>query len=276
MRRADHTAHAQQFLSGEVAAVLCHFAVVQSLQQGGIVHQLAAGKVQHPDAVLAHVQRLCVDGVARGGQVGNMDGQIIALGQHVAQTDAVFDATGQAPRGIDGDIRVVAQHLHAQSHSGVCHPGTDGAQTDDAQRFAAQFGADKLLLALFYILGDGGAALETLRPVDGIHHVAAAGYQRTHHQFGHSVGVGARRVKDHDALLGAFVDGDVVGARTRTGDGQQGVRQRHVVHVGAAHQNAVGIVYVVVDLELAGRQLGQTHRRNSVERFDGIHTGSPY
>ena len=276
MRRADHTAHAQQFLSGEVAAVLCHFAVVQSLQQGGIVHQLAAGEVQHPDAVFAHVQRLRVDGVAREGQIGNMDGQIIALGQHVAQADAVIDAAGQAPRGVDGDVRVVAQHLHAQRHGGVGHPCADGAQTDNAQGFAAQFGADKLLFALFHILGDGGAALEALRPVDGVHHVAAAGNQRAHHQLGHRVGVGARRVKDHDALLGAFVDGNVVGARTRTGDGQQAVGQRHVVHVGAAHQNAVGVVHIVVDLELAGGQLGQTHRRDGVERFDGIHTGSPY
>ena len=174
VRRAVHTLDAQQFLSREVAEVLRHLAGVHGVQQGLRVHQLAAGKVQHAHAVLAHRKGLGVDGVAGRGQVGNMDGQVVAAGQHIAQRHAVLYAAGQAPCCVDRNVGVIAQHFHAQCHGGVGHTGTDGTQADNAQRFAAQFRADKLLLALFHILGNGLAAFQALGPLDGVDHVAAA------------------------------------------------------------------------------------------------------
>ena len=108
--------------------------------------------------------------------------------------------------------------------------------------------------------------------MDGGGHIAAAGDEGAHHQLGHGVGVGARRVEDHDAGVGAFVDGDVVGAGTRPGDGQQALGQGRVVHVGTAHQDSLGSSGFVVDLKLVGGQLGQTGGRDGVQRFDGIHS----
>ena len=161
--------------------------------------------------------------------------------------------------------------LHAQRHGGVGHPGADGSQTDDTQRLAAQLRTHKLFFALLHILGNGGAALQALRPLHGVHHIAAAGHQSAHRQFGHRIGIGAGRVKDDDALLGAAVNGNVVGSCACAGNGQQAVRQGCLQHIGAAHQNAVGVVHVVVNLELVGGQFGQTDRGNGVERFDRIH-----
>ena len=271
MGRAVDALDAQQLLAGEIAEILGGLAVFQRGQHGGGIHQLAAGEVQHPHAVLAHVQRLGVDGVLGGGHVGHVDGQVVAAGQHVGQRDAVLHAARKAPRRVDADVGVVAQHLHAQSHGGVGHLGADGPQPDDAQHLAAQLRADKLLFALFHVLGQRGAAFQALGPVDGVGYVAAARHQRAHHQLGHRVGVGAGGVEHHDAGGGAFVDGDVVGACAGPRDGQQAVRQRHIVQVGAAHQDALGLGGVAVHLEQMRRQLCQPHRRDRVERFDGIH-----
>ena len=94
MRRAADTLDAQQLLGGEVAEILRDLAAVQCVEQCGVVHQLTAGKVQHAHAVLAHRQRLGVDGVAGRRQVGDMDGQVVAAGQHIAQRDTVLHTAG--------------------------------------------------------------------------------------------------------------------------------------------------------------------------------------
>ena len=158
VRRALDALDAQQLLAGEIAEIVRDLAAVQRSQQRVVVHQLAAGKVQHAHTVLAHGQRLRVDGVARRGQVGHVHGQIVAPRQHIAQRHAVLHAARKAPRGVDGDVRVVAQHLHAQRHGGVGHPRADGPKPDDAQRFAAQLRPDKLFFAFFHLFGNGVAA----------------------------------------------------------------------------------------------------------------------
>ena len=117
---------------------------------------------------------------------------------------------------------------------------------------------------------------EALGPLDGVDHVAAARNQRTDDQLCHGVGVGAGGVEHHDTGAGAFLDGDVVGAGTRAGDRQQAVGQRHVVHIGAAHQDALRSGGLVVDLELVDRQLGQARRRDRVQSFDGVHKELPF
>ena len=105
VRGADDAGLAQQLLGGKVGHVGRHLAAFQRVEDGRVVHQLAAGVVQHLDAVLAQGQGLGVDGVAGGGQVGHMDGQIVAQGQHIVQIDAVVHPAAQVPGGVDGDVR---------------------------------------------------------------------------------------------------------------------------------------------------------------------------
>ena len=275
MRRAGNPLDTQQLLAGEIAEILCDLAAVQGIQQSGVVHQLTAGKVQHAHALLAHGKRLSIDGMAGRGQVGDMDGQVIAAGQHIAQRDAVLHTARQAPCGINGDIRVVPQYLHAQRHSRIRNARADGSQADHAQRLATQLGTDKLLFALFHILGNGVAPFQRLRPVHGIHHITAACHQRTDDQLCHRVGIGTGRVEHHNALGSAGIHRDVVGSRTCAGDRQKAVGHRHIVHIGAAHQNAVRCAGIVVDLKLVGGQLAQPGRGDGVQRFDGIHKVAP-
>ena len=78
MRGAHDAGTAENGFGGEVGHVAGHFAAVHGFQQGGGVHQLAAGVVQDLDAVLAQGKGLGVDGVLGGGQVGHMDGDVVA------------------------------------------------------------------------------------------------------------------------------------------------------------------------------------------------------
>ena len=271
MGRADDARTAQQGLGGEVGHVAGHLAGVEGLQQGVGVDQLAAGIVQQLDTVFAEGQCLGVDGVLGGGQVGHMDGDVIAQGQHVVQVHAVVYLTAQVPGCFNGDVGVVAVHVHAQLDGTVGHAGADGTQTDNAQCLALDLVAHELLFALFHGLCHGRVAGEVLAPLGGSGHIAAACDQHADDQLGHSIGVGTGGVEHHDALLAAAVQRDVVHTGTGAGDGQQIVVEGGVQHVGAADEDAVRGIGVHGHVELLVVQLCQAHRADGVERFDGVH-----
>ena len=271
MRGADDARPAQQRFGGEVGHVAGDPAVLQRLQQGGGVHQLAAGVVQDLHAVLAQGQRLGVDGVLGGGQIGHMDGDVVAQGEHVVQVHAVVDLAAQVPGGINGDVGVVAVDLHAQRNGAVGHAGADGTQTDDAQRLALDLVAHELLFALFHAFGQSGVARKALRPLGGGGHIAAAGNEHPDDQLSHGVGVGTGGVEDHDALLAAAVQRDVVHTGTGAGNGQQILVEGGVQQVGAADEDSVRRVGTHRDVKKVFVQLRQAHRADGVQGFDGKH-----
>ena len=271
MRRADDARTAQQSFRGEVGHIAGHFAGVKGFQQGVGVHQLTAGVVQQLDTVLAEGQRLGIDGVLGGGQIRHMDGDVVAEGQHIIQVDAVTDLTAQVPRGINGDIGVIAVDLHPQLDGAVGDAGTDGPQADDAEGLALDLVAHELLFALLHALCHGGVAGKALSPLGGSSHIAAACDEHTDDQFRHSVGVGTGRVEHHDALLTAPVERNIVDTGTGAGNGQQVVIEGGVQQVGAADKDAVGGVGVHRDVEQVFVQLGQTHRADGVQCFYRIH-----
>ena len=262
---------AQNGLRREVGHIAGHLAGLHGFQQRLGVHQLTAGVVQDLHAILAQGKGLGVDGVLGGGQVGHMDGDVVAQGQHVVQVYAVAYLTAQVPGGVNGDVGVVAVDLHAQLNGAVGHAGADGTQTDDTQRLALDLVAHELLLALFHGLCHGGVAGQALTPLGSNSHIAAAGDQHADHQLGHSVGVGTGGVEHHDALLTAAVQRDVIHAGTGAGDGQKIVVEGGIQHVGAANEDAVRGIGVHSHVKLLVVQLCQTHRADGVQSFDRIH-----
>ena len=272
VRRAHHIAAAQQSLGGEVGEVTGQLAVVQRVQQGGLVHQLAAGVVQQACALLhAGKGRGIQKALGLGGD-GDVQGQVIALAQHLGQVHAVNHRAGQVPGSLHADVGVVAVDFHAQMHRIVGNLDADGAQADDAQLFAVQLRADKLLFALLHLFGQVHVlALQAVQPGVGGGQVAAAHDERADGQLGHSAGVGAGGVKHHNALLRAAVQRDVVHAGTRTGNGQQAVGQLLLVQRSAAHQNGVGGFSVIFHLEAVLGQPGQARRRDLIQSLYTIH-----
>ena len=264
MRGAHDAGLAQNGFGREVGHVAGHLASLHGIQQGFGVYQFAAGVVQDLHAVLAQGEGLGVDGVLGGGQVGHMDGEVVAQRQHVVQVHAVVHLAAQIPRGFNGDVGVIAVDLHAQLDGTVGHAGTDGTQTDNAQRLALDLVAHELLFALFHGLCHGRVAGQVLAPLGGSGHIAAACDQHADDQLGHGIGVGTGGVEHHDALLAAAVQRDVVHTGTGAGDGQQIIVEGSVQKVGAAHQNAVRGIGIHRDIELVLGQLCQPYRADGV------------
>ena len=74
-----------------------------------------------------------------------------------------------------------------------------------------------------------------------------------------------------DALLAAPVQGDIVDAGPRPGNGQQVGVQLHLMHIGAAHQNTVRLgVILGKGVQVLG-QLAQPRRRDRIEGTNNKH-----
>ena len=240
---ADAVFGADELIGGEVGDVALQLAAFQGFQHGVGVHQLAARVVDEHAPVLHLGDVFGVEhALGRGGQ-GDVYGHKVRLLQQGGQVRHVH-AVIQVQRAADGEVRVVADDVHAQLHGGVCHHHADGAQADDAQRLAQHFMADEGRLALFHRFGNAFGALERLDPFDGVHDLAPAEEELADDQLFDGVGVGARGVEDDDALLRAGGDGDVVGARARTRHREELFSQRVFVHVEAAQHDAVGVFYL--------------------------------
>ena len=117
------------------------------------------------------------------------------------------------------------------------------------------------------LLAMSGVARKALRPLGGGGHIAAARDQHPDDQLSHGVGVGTGGVEDHDALLAAAVQRDVVHTGTGAGNGQQVLVEGGVQQVGAAHEDAVRRVGTHRDVEKVFVQLRQAHRADGVQAF---------
>ena len=67
--------------------------------------------------------------------------------EHLAQAVRLLDRGRQAPGRVDGDLRVVADHVHAQLDRGVGDQAADLAQPDHAEGVPGQLVAGEGLLA---------------------------------------------------------------------------------------------------------------------------------
>ena len=171
--------------------------------------------------------------------------------------------TAQHPGRVDGDKGVVPVNLHPQSRSSVCYLRSNGAQSDDAQLFPENLMTGKSLLALFRRLCDVGILRILPAPLDSAHHVTGGQEQARQHQLLHAVGIGSRSVEHHHAGLGTGIQGNIVHPGSGPGYRQEALRQLHLVHGGAAHQNAVGLIDIVRYLIIL-RQAVQTALCNRI------------
>ena len=98
-----------------------------------------------------------------------------------------------------------------------------------------------------------------LDPLRAAQNVSGGNEHRRQDQLFYRVGVGARGVEDDNAVLTAPVDGDIVGAGPRAGDGPERFWKFVVVHGGGAHQDTVLVGYVGTHLKAGLVKLVQTY-----------------
>ena len=248
--------HTRSLLVGEVGDILCHLAGGQSLCHGIVVYQLIPGEVQNDDAVLHLGKSFGIDHLLGVLQQGDMEGDDIAVGIDLLPGLDPLHMAVQVPGSFHADVGVAAVDIHAQLPCTVGQGAADGTQADDAQLLAVNFVTCELGLALFHQLGNVGAALDGLDPVDAAHDVPAGQEHAAQSQLHNASCIGTGGVEYHDALLGTGGQGNVVDTGTGPGNGQQIFGQFHVMHGCAADQNGIGIGGIVHQLILVGPLLG--------------------
>ena len=276
MGHGDDVGSVHQAVGGEVRHIGRHPAGVQGRQHGVVIHDLSPGQVDEPDAPLHGADGLGVDHVLGLLGVVDVDGDIVRPLIQLVDVLHHVDVAVQPQGGVHGEIGVVAVHVHAQGQGDVGYQRADGAQTDDAQGLFIQLRPDKGRLALFHHGGHihaGGHLLP--HPLDAPVHIPGAHQHGAQHQLLHGVGVGAGGVEYHDALLRAAVQGNVVDAGPRPGNGQEILRKVIVQKLGGADQDGVLVRHRIRDGVQRRIQAVQADRRDLVECFDAVHGRMP-
>ena len=170
-----------------------------------------------------------------------MQREVIAVAARVFERRYALNLLGKRPRMLDRDKRIVAIHVHSQIGAGVGDLRADVAQTDNSNALALQLAADERLLRLFRIHENVGVGSVFAHPIHRLHNATARKHEHRQNELFHGIGVRARRIEYHDALLGIFLDGNIVHAGAATRDGANAFRQLIAVQVGRAHENRIGL-----------------------------------
>ena len=275
MGHGDDVGGLDDLVVGEVGDIGGDPAGVQSGDHGVVIHDLAAGQIDEPDAPLHGAEGLGVDHVAGGIGEVDVDGDIVGLLIQLLDVLDHVDVAVQTQGGIHGQVGVVAVDVHAQGHGHIGHQCTDGAQTDDAQRLVIQLGAYESGLGFFHQTGHFHASIHLFTdPADGTVHIAGGDQHAAQHQLLDGVGVGTGGGEDHDALFRAAVQRDIVHAAAGTGNGQQVGGEIIVVQLGGADQNGMLVAVIVADVILSCVEGAQTHGGDLVHGFDAVHGNS--
>ena len=187
--------------SAAAATMPCSIARLQRR----LVDQLAARRVDDPDARLHPRKAVVVEEMLRLGRRRQMERQEVGGRAHLVERQQLdAHALGDLAR----DERIVGDDAHAERAGALRHLLADAPEAGDAERLAAQLGAEKPLLLPLAVLhrpiGGGNAARERQHQGAGV--------------LGDADAVRARRVDDEDAARAGRGDVDVVHAGAGAGD----------------------------------------------------------
>ena len=156
----NNVGNTQKLFAGEVGYVRSNLAAFKRFDKVGNVCKITAREVDNANAVLHLCDVVLVDDALGGGKRGDVIGNIIRFCIDSIVIVCLANRTGDRPSVFNGDIRVAADNLHLDIACGVCNHTADRAETDNAESFALDFGADELAFALFNLLCNVGSALE--------------------------------------------------------------------------------------------------------------------
>ena len=242
MRNGDDLVRLDDLFIGEIRHVARHDAVGDGLLQGRGIHEPASGEIQDYHALLHDREFIGIDESLGVLVLRDMQRDEIALGQEFVQAWRLLGIAGQPPGRLDGQEWIVSPDFHAQALGGIGHHGADGAQTHHSELLAQDLGAAELGFALFDQIRHLVAfAHQPFGPGDSFNHFAGCQQHAQDDQFLHAVGVCARGIKNDDAFLRTFVDGNIVDTGAGASNCFQTRRQGHLFHFLASYQDAVRI-----------------------------------
>ena len=175
-----------------------------------LIDDAAAGDVDEAHAVLHLRDLVAADHAVRAGRERRVHGDEVCVANHVIELDRFHAERSGAFRRHE---RVDREHAHVHGDGMPGDFGTDLAEAHDAERLAANFGADERLAV----------------PVAGVHRGIGLGDvpgerdQQRERVLGGGDRVPLRRVDDDDAALRGCFEVDVVDAHARPADGDEAV-----------------------------------------------------
>ena len=229
VRDNRHALHVQKFGRGEVGNIRVDFARLDCRDNVGIDAKLAARQVDYINAVFHFGNCLGVNQSARAVGQRYVQGDIVRVLEQVVEAVYLGYVVIELPCGVDGNKRVVTEHVHAQPHGIVADLNAYRAQPDHAERFAHNFATRKLLFAFFGLLGYV-VAFKRFRPLHAVDYSARGEEQCGEAKFFYGVGVSAGGVKNNHAAIGIVRNGNIVYARARARYRDNRFGQRVVVH----------------------------------------------
>ena len=242
---------------------------VERLDDRSVVNDALAREVEHdrPGAQLREAPR--VEQSPRRAAQRHVQRDEVAGAQDLVDRMGLAHLGGQAPRGVDRDLRVVPEYVHAKTDRRIGDEAADLAQADDAEGVPRELDAGEVLLLVLdplrqrsVVAAQGGHELHRRNEV------ARRDQHAGEDELLDCVRVRARRVEHRDPAAAHRRHRDVVGARARPPDRLHRVGDRHRVHVGRPHQDRVGLPRVLRDRVALGREALQADRRDLVEDQD--------
>src|SRR5207302_4996712 len=131
MRQRVDPGVAEQLGAGKIGHIPLQPVAVQPLHDRVIGDDAFTRKIEQHGAGAEVVDILCVDHVARLLAERDVQRDEMALLEHFVAAGGLAHLRRQAPRRIDGDVRVVAEHVHAQADRRIGDQAADLAQADD-------------------------------------------------------------------------------------------------------------------------------------------------
>ncbi len=176
-----------------------------------LVHDAAAGDVDHSQRRLGLEQQIAVDQTQGLGGLGKVHRQEVRLGDQLVERQQ-FDP--HLLRAVLRHEGVVRHDAHPERPSAVGHELADTAKANDTEGLVDQLDAGP------------ATALPAARNERcmGLGHVACLGEQEGHRVLGCGDDVALGCIDHHDALLGGCTDIDVVEADASSSDDHEVVR----------------------------------------------------
>ena len=267
MRQRDHARLAEQRRAGEVGHVPAQPGACEALQHRVVGGHALAREVEQHRALVEMLDVLGIDHVPRFLDERHVQAHEVAPLQHLVDRMRAAHLRRQAPRGFHRDVRIVAEHVHAQPYGRVRHQAADLAEADHAERVARKLEAGESLLAALHGLVDV-AAVQSLDELERRPEVARRDQHAGEHQLLHGVGVRAGCVEHRDAAFRQCHDRNVVHAGARAANGTQRGPKLVFMQVLRAHQDRPRILRFLDHGIALRREALEAHLRNLVDHQD--------
>ena len=272
VRNCHDTGNTNNLLGREVGYVGSNLARFQCDLQIVSLDEVGTREVDDANALLHNGERFSIDHALGLGGRGHVKRYVIGYLEYVLIGSSLYNVMINVPCGINAQIRVTSNDLHAERHSGIGNQTADRAKTDDAKGLSCDLTACELGLACLNGLGNALGSRKRIRPLNTANHVARCEHQRANGKLLNTVCVGTGGIEYHNSLLRTTVNGNIVHTRTCTGDSKHLFAKLHIMHSRRANHDGIGIFNGRTDRVKVTIKLIRTDRGDLIQAKNIFHS----